>query len=137
MDNNFTNIKERILYIIDFHNDTKQYFFDKIGMTYGNFKGKNKNTPLNSDAIANILSIYRDIDPEWLITGNGAMLKSTNDGFLNEPHVKYDRVCNKCVKKDERIKELDYTISVQRDLIEEIKKHREMGAENASVADVG
>ncbi len=44
-------------------------------MTYGNFKGKSKKTPLNSNAIADILTIYPDVNPEWLLTGNGEMLK--------------------------------------------------------------
>jgi phage repressor protein C with HTH and peptisase S24 domain len=79
MDNKFSNIKERILYIIEYHNDTKEDFFKKIGMTYGNFKGSAKKTPINSDAIVNILSIYKDINPEWLLTGKGEMLKKEYD----------------------------------------------------------
>ena len=33
-------------------------------------------TPLNSDAIANIITIYPDVDCYWLLTGNGQMLKN-------------------------------------------------------------
>ena len=40
------------------------------------FKGIAKMTPLNSDAIANILSIYQDVNPEWLLTGKGGVHKT-------------------------------------------------------------
>ncbi|MCO5230177.1 MAG: hypothetical protein M9958_03375 [Chitinophagales bacterium] len=75
MDNKLTNIKERILYIAEYKGIAKEIFFEKINMTYGNFKGKSKQTPINSNAIADILSIYPDINSYWLITGKGSMLK--------------------------------------------------------------
>lgn len=137
MDNKITNIKERILHIIEYHNDTRENFFQKIGMTYGNFKGSQRNRPLNSDAVANILSIYTDIEPEWLITGTGEMLKHTPHIKMNDIPTEHSTSCNNCKDKDERISELQYTVSVQRELIERLKSRRDMGAENASVADVG
>lgn len=76
MENKFTSIKERALYVAENHDVTKEQFCEKIGMTYGNFKGKAKETPLNSDAIANILTMYPDVDPLWLITGRGSMTGS-------------------------------------------------------------
>lgn len=87
MDNKFSNIKERILYIIEYHNDTKEDFFKKIGMTYGNFKGSAKKTPINSDALVNILSIYKDINPEWLLTGKGEMLKEREQIPIAKPAI--------------------------------------------------
>lgn len=78
MDNKIASIKERILYLIEYKGDTREDFFKKIGMTYGNFKGNAKNTPLNSNSVANILSIYTDISPDWLLTGIGPMLRANN-----------------------------------------------------------
>lgn len=75
MVNNFSNIKERILYIAEYYKVSKELFFENIGMTYGNFKGSAKERPLNSDAIVKILSIYTEVDSEWLLTGKGEMLK--------------------------------------------------------------
>lgn len=77
MEDKFTNIKERILYISEFKGVTKETFFEKIGMSYGNFKGKSKETPINSKALEDILSIYPDINPIWLITGKGEILNSS------------------------------------------------------------
>lgn len=75
MDNNLSYIKERILTYIEYKGVNKNHFIESIGMTYGNFKGSNKYRPLNSDAIENILSISEDLNPLWLLTGKGEMLK--------------------------------------------------------------
>lgn len=77
MDNKFTTIKERILYLTDYYGISKETFFNDIGMTYGNFKGEAKKRPLNSDTIANILTIYPEINPTWLIVGDGEMIEKT------------------------------------------------------------
>lgn len=79
MDKKISNIKERVLYLTDLKKDKKESFFEKIDMTYGSFKGKQKETSLNSDAIDRILSIYDDIDANWLITGEGSIFKSKSD----------------------------------------------------------
>jgi hypothetical protein len=75
MDRKITNIKERILYLAELKGVNKELFFKDIGMTYGSFKGKQKESALNSDAIDNILSIYDDVDANWLITGRGEIIK--------------------------------------------------------------
>ena len=56
MTNKLLTIKERILYLAENVEVNKQEFFRKIDMTYGNFTGNNKNRPVNSDAIKNILA---------------------------------------------------------------------------------
>ena len=43
-------------------------------MTYGGFTGENKKRPVNSDAIANLLAEYPDVNPRWLLTGQESML---------------------------------------------------------------
>ncbi|GIZ15561.1 hypothetical protein [Capnocytophaga catalasegens] len=76
MDNNFSNIKERILQLSKNKGFSFEKFFDEIGMSYGNFKGQNKKRPINSDAIVNILTLIPDVNPTWLLTGKGEMFKS-------------------------------------------------------------
>lgn len=79
VDNKIANIKERILHLIDSKGYTKELFFKNLGVSYGNFKGENKKRPLNSNTLADILSIIPDVNAEWLLTGNGEMLKTTPD----------------------------------------------------------
>lgn len=96
MENNFSNIKERILYISEYYNVGKEDFFEAIGVTYGNFKGEAKKRPLNSDTTAKILSMYPNINPDWLLTGKGEMLRQSEPKVLedknntvNEPKTEY------------------------------------------------
>jgi phage repressor protein C with HTH and peptisase S24 domain len=72
-------IKERIIQLIEYKKIPKEEFYIRIGMTSANFRGKAKKTPLNSTAIENILSEIPDVNPEWLLTGNGPMLKNDDE----------------------------------------------------------
>ena len=76
-------IKERIIKLIEFKGLPKEKFYKDIGMTSANFRGKAKNTPLNSNAIENILSVIPDANLNWLITGDGNMIKK--EVLLTEP----------------------------------------------------
>ena len=72
----FSNNKERVLYISESKGITREKFFEDLGITYGNFKGKAKEKALSSDVLAKIIAKYPEISSEWLLTGNGEMLKS-------------------------------------------------------------
>lgn len=82
-----TNIKDRVLLISENKGVTKNNFFKELGLSYANFKGIQKKSALNSDAIDKILSKYNDVSVEWLVTGKGSMLK--NSKLLNEPELDY------------------------------------------------
>jgi hypothetical protein len=77
--NKFTNIKERIMYFVENQNIKKSDFFNKIGVTSANFRGLAQKTPINSNAIENIITNYPEINLHWLITGKGAMLQTKID----------------------------------------------------------
>ncbi len=69
MVNNISTIKERIIHLAKFKGIPLETFFEKIGMTYGSFKGENKKSPINSDALAKILELHPDVNAEWLLLG--------------------------------------------------------------------
>lgn len=71
-------IKERIIQLLEYKDIPKEDFYVKIGMTSASFRGKSKLSTLNSTAIEKILSEIPDVDPIWLITGEGDMLKPDN-----------------------------------------------------------
>jgi len=77
MDKNISLIKERILQYADFKGIGKEKFIENLGMTYGNFKGKQKLTSVSSDFLDSILSKYPEINVEWLVSGHGSMQKTT------------------------------------------------------------
>jgi len=73
MENDFSTIKERVMLFVEHKHVPKGKFFEKIGITSANFRGKAKSSPLNSTAIAHIISEFPDLSLEWLLTGKGEM----------------------------------------------------------------
>ncbi|MGY0407775.1 MAG: hypothetical protein ACWIPJ_05395 [Polaribacter sp.] len=71
----FNKIKERILKISEKEEVSKRVFFKNIGSSYSNFVGKSKKSSPSGDLINEISIKYPKINIEWLITGNGEMLK--------------------------------------------------------------
>jgi phage repressor protein C with HTH and peptisase S24 domain len=76
MDKNLT-IKERILTFIEKKGITKSHFFDITGISASNFKGVNLKSQIGGDALVRILTEYPDVNPQWLILGDGDMLLSS------------------------------------------------------------
>lgn len=83
MSNILPTVKERILQIVDYKGYKKEKFFEKIGMTYGNFTGSSKKTPINSTALSNILLEIPDVSAEWLLTGKEPMLKNNQTNNMS------------------------------------------------------
>ena len=125
MENKFSTIKRRVVYIIEGKQLNKEKFFSEIGMTSANFRGKALNTPLNSNAIVNILSIFPEINSTWLLTGKGDMLK--NDASNTRQHsvaaqeAKHD--ANKQTK--ELIAALKETVNAQKQTIAQLSRENE------------
>lgn len=77
-------IKDRIIQVLEYKSIAKERFYTKIGMTSANFRGKARETPINSTAIENILSVIPDLNLVWLITGNGEMLTKSGIEYQAE-----------------------------------------------------
>ena len=78
MENNFSNIKERILQVADSYNISKEKFFEDLGITYGNFKGSAKERPVNSSFLEKLLTSFPDLNADWLLLGKGEMLRNSS-----------------------------------------------------------
>lgn len=72
-------IKSRVLQYIDSQGLTKKSFFDKTGISASNFKGKGAQSELGGDKIVTILTIYKNINPYWLLLGQGNMLNELSE----------------------------------------------------------
>ena len=114
-----TNVKERILQILEVKGIVKDNFFEKIGISYGNFKGRSKSSAPSTDIIDKISSNFPDISIDWLITGSGAMFKEESHGMAEEPEEIYvnrglkDELYERLLaEKDERIRDLQRTIEI-------------------------
>ena len=87
-------VSERIKEYIDYKGIKIAAFEKSIGMSNASFGKSLKNKgAIGSDKLENILSVYKDLSPEWLLTGRGPMLKTkensnaspTEDANLSSP----------------------------------------------------
>ena len=69
-------IKERILSFLESQGIKKVDFFEATGIQSSNFKGKNMSSQPGGDMIVRVLTIYPNLSAEWLLRGEGDMLKS-------------------------------------------------------------
>jgi transcriptional regulator with XRE-family HTH domain len=93
---NFTKISERIKQFIDYKKLTINKFSDAVGTSNSYFNKLIKNgTTIGSDKIENILNAFPEINPIWLVLGQGDMIKEYEQqnhslNYTNEPETKYE-----------------------------------------------
>ncbi len=80
-------ITDRILKIIELNNINKSQFYKTTGLSNG-FLDKVKD--IGASKIEYILKAYPDINPEWLLTGRGEMLKKDQAVIIKESKPNYD-----------------------------------------------
>lgn len=66
-------IKDRITQVLEVKRAPKEKTFRELGITSANFRGRAKNTPVNSDVIQKLYAMFPDINLHWLFTGEGQM----------------------------------------------------------------
>lgn len=65
-------IKERILKYLDFKGVSKYKFYQETGITNGILSQSNG---ISEENLLKFLSQYKDISADWLLTGEGSMLR--------------------------------------------------------------
>lgn len=79
-----STIKERILSFLEYNGIKKADFYQATGVADSNFKGKNLYSQPGGDVLVKILTSYPNMSAEWLLTGEGDMLKSK---YTEEPQI--------------------------------------------------
>jgi len=108
--NIFSCITERISYILTIKQITKYKFLKDLGFSNG-FLDKNRS--IGTDKYAKILAYLPDINPDWLLTGEGSVYKEKNhinkntDVVINEV-----KPCSNCFQLQQEI------ITLQKKIIE-------------------
>jgi hypothetical protein len=122
----FSEIKLRILQFVDYIGVSMESFCRKISTDSANFRGKSAKSDLGSDKIVNILREYREISPDWLLLGEGQMIRANKEnlsvtnvaniqGNNNNNIQNTDNMLIDSLRK--AIEAQEETIKVQRDLI--------------------
>ena len=69
-------LKKNILQFLDYKGISKYEFYQKTGISNGILS---QNNGLSEENTLKFLSYFPEINPEWLLTGNGPMLKPSKD----------------------------------------------------------
>lgn len=77
-------IKDKILAFIKEKGLSREEFYRETGLSASNFKGAAMKSELGGDKIVKILTTYKDLSPDWLLTGEGSMLR-TDEKTDNTP----------------------------------------------------
>lgn len=103
------NIISRILELIEYKNMNKSKFYKETGLSNG-FLDKVKD--IGSSKIEHILKTYPEVNPEWLITGKGDMIKGFSGGVSSlEDFIAFARDNN-----DELLKNEDYKLLLTKNI---------------------
>jgi hypothetical protein len=108
-----SKIKQNILQYLDFKGVSKYEFYQKTGVSNGVLSQTNG---ISEESIMKFLSYYTEISPEWLLTGEGSMLKGT---VGPKPIIQED--VGKIAMLEGVIKERDNTIKDKDDIIDGLK----------------
>ena len=124
------NINQRFTEIVNvLYSGNKRHFAKIIGVNptvIENVVGKRQGNP-SFEVVQKILSAIANINPDWLITGQGTMLRSSVPELASEGRLPVEGgvsppVCVLCVAKDETIAALKAQIEVQSEYIGLLKE---------------
>ena len=117
-------IFNRILQFIDFKGISKNKFSIETGLSNSYLTKMEDNSSIGSKIILKIVSIYPELNLNWLMTGSGEMILKPN----NNTESKTGMNCSECAFKEladerkERIAELNATIALLKDKIEQLTR---------------
>lgn len=119
-------IKDKILYFLRERGISREVFYQNTGLSPSNFKGIALKSELGGDKIVKILSVYKEISPDWLLLDNGSMLRGditndvisakhdfvqTEDSFIYKMYKEKDDETKTLIKQnailEERIRQLE------------------------------
>jgi len=113
-------IKQNILIFLDFKGLSRYEFYQITGITRGIL---DQNNGISEYNIAKFLAYYTEINPEWLLTGRGSMVR--------QPVVSGRECAEKMAIVKEKMQEREEVISLQRHRIKSLEQEvQQLTAEN-------
>jgi len=121
---NISPIKQRILQYVDTLGISKREFYLKTGISRGTLESL---TGITEETVAKFIVFCPEISPDWLLTGQGSMLRTgvpagPVEGCLPGEAGVSPPVCERCRDKDAVIAAQKAQIDVQIDYIELLKE---------------
>lgn len=121
------SINERIMYILEHYGVSRYKFSQESGISetvlLNISKGKNKPS---ADFIEKLLNNYRAIDANWLISGNGSMLKKNHEIVEDSEPPPCNKQCLLCKEKERIIEKLEDCLKTKDISIESLQSERTM-----------
>lgn len=133
-------ITERICKYIEYKGITKYRFYKETSLSNG-FLDKSGN--IGSDKCERIIYQYPDLNPDWLLTGRGDMLRDDTKNQISTPPPEQPEILSYLEKqlkeKEKEIGELNQEIGRLKALVTVLEEGGEgfEDVEDASIADVG
>lgn len=129
-------IKLRILQFIDYKGISKYEFYKNTSISRGTL---DNSSGLTEENIAKFLAYYKEINANWLLTGEGPMLRETteyNNGppaqIPVKPKQEYN-TCPLCKEKDKVIAAQEKTIALLEEQLRECKSKVKEGEPAQSI----
>lgn len=131
------NINERLSQIVELKGYTARSFSSQLGVSSQRFSNYLKDRDPDYDTLNRIVETFIDIDPGWLLTGKGEMIKekSPNEGYpTSQENASTDIVCESLGIKYQAIPKIGNQSSsipyeFVQSMIDERKRNDEMYAE--------
>lgn len=121
---------DRLLYYVVSQGDNFNRLAQGIGVSNSYFsKMKRNKGSIGADIIEKILEYYDNLNAEWLLRGNGNMLKSEQKDFVSKNYEieEFNKMNIQLIEKDAEIKELKKTIKKQKILIRKLEEKKILG----------
>jgi len=115
---NNSPFKQRILQFVESQKLSKREFYKKTGISRGTLENS---TGLTEETMAKFIAAFPDINPSWLINGNGEMIITFEPESLK--NLSIDLLTKLLKDKDARIEELNIEIGKLREQMSNIKKY--------------
>lgn len=105
-------VRDNILKYLEFKGVTKYRFYKLTGISNGVL---DKDGGVSEETIQKVLSHFREINPVWLMTGNGEMTGEykREENVISDPEQKYGHTCAYCIEKERIISAKDKIIETQ------------------------
>ena len=99
-------IKERLFNYIDSIELSKKKFCEITGISYGNITGKSVESAIGSDQIVAILVKFPNLNPDWLLLGEGEMIrkKETESSVSEKMYNELRKEKDELIRENERLK---------------------------------